>query len=192
MKNLIVILVTLLISALAFANEAGGEHGGGHEGIPVKLVTYQAINVAIIVIGLIYFLRGPLRAHFKTRKEMFLSAATKAEEALKQAEQERSHIELKLAKLEGSTKESIQKAKLEAQDMRAAMLKEAESISKRIKEEAEAAAKFEVLKAKNQLRKELIDDSIKSAREQLTTKVSNEDHERLQNNFVEQIQVVQK
>lgn len=187
MERLIVILITLLLSALAFANEA--EHA---EGIPVKLVTYQAINVGIIVIGLIYFLRGPLREHFKQRRAAFLSAANKAEEALLAAEKEKSHIQLKLTDLESNTKESLSKARVEAEDMRASLIKEAELISKRIREEAESAAKLEIQKAKNQLRNELINESIRLARTQLSGKVSSEDHERLQNNFVEQIQVVQK
>lgn len=189
MKALYFALI-LLTSVVALAASPGG-HGGAH-GIPAKLVTYQTLNVLLLVGGLIYFLRTPLRKYFKEKRADFLSAAQKAETARKQAEEQRAQIQSRLSKLETTADESIQRAKAEAADMKKALVAEAEVLSKRIREEAQEAARLEVQKAKNELRMAIIQDSLGIARTQLATKVTAEDHKRLQSDFLSHIQEAQK
>lgn len=187
MERLLLILVTLLISVLA--NAATGH---GDEGVPVALVWHQTFNVVLMLAGLIWFLRTPLRNHFKERRELFTAAAAKADEARRMANEEKSHIEAKLAKLEATAAESITRARAEAVDYRNALIKEANELAARIKADAEAAAQNEVQRAKNEIRREIITESLKATRAHLASQVSGEDHERLQTRFVEQLQAVQK
>lgn len=186
MQNLIIILLTLLVTVIA---SAAGGHG---EGIPTTMITYQTINVAVIVVGLIWLLKKPVAEHFRVRRETYLLAANKAAETLKIAEKEMAEIEARLKKLETTAQDSIVRARAEAADLRKAIIKEAEETSQRIRSEAQITTMMEVTKAKDQLRAELVNKAIQQTREQLGSQVTGEDHERLQWRFVEQIQVVEK
>jgi F-type H+-transporting ATPase subunit b len=168
---------------------AGGEH---HEAIPVKLITYQAINVGAMLIGLAIVLKKPLQNYFKEKKATFLSAAQKAEAARKTAETERMQIQTRLEKLESTADESVSRARAEAADMKKQLISEAEAMSKRIRDEAAAAAKMEVDRAKVQLREALIKEALEVSRQNLSSKVTADDHKRLQTDFIQNIQAVQK
>ena len=192
MKYFLSVIFTLS-SLAAWAQEHGG-HGeeGGHDGIPTKIIIYQTINVVLLIIGMIYFLREPLKKYFQERRSLFLSEAKKAEAARKAAEQERMDIQVRLSKLESTADESIERARAEAADMKKQLIAEAEALSKRIREEAQEAARLEAEKAKNQIREALIKESLETARTQLTARVTPEDHQRLQSHFINNIQAVQK
>jgi F-type H+-transporting ATPase subunit b len=182
-------ILILFLSHIAFA---ASEHGAAHGGIPTKTVIYQILNLTLLIGGMIYFLREPTRKYFQDRRAEFLNAAQKAEAARKAAEQERMEIQVRLSKLESTADESISRARTEAADMKKQLIAEAEALSKRIREEAEIAAKFEVERAKNQLRENLIKESLEVAKVQLSSKLTEDDHKRLQSEFISNIQGVQR
>ena len=101
-------------------------------------------------------------------------------------------IQTRLSKLESTADESISRARAEAADMKRQMVADAEALSKRLREEAASAAKLEVERAKNELRETLIHESLEAARTQLSSKVTAEDHKRLQSDFIQNIQAGQK
>ncbi len=189
-----VLAPVLLFSIAALANEgaAHGEHSAGLDEHTIKTIIYQAINVGALVVGLIYFLRVPVQKFFSVKKAEYVSAANKAQEARKAAEDEHMQIKVRLNKLESTADESVSRAKAEAAEMKNQLIAEANAISKRLREEAIAAAKLEVEKAKNSLREELIKESFALAKESLESKVSTEDHSRLQGEFINNIQAVQR
>lgn len=189
MKYLLSLFV-LALPVLVFAAGKGG-HGDAHA-IPTKMIIYQTINVVILLSGVVYFLRAPIRQYFKDRRETFLGEANRAEAARKQAEQERMDIQLRLEKLESTAGESVARAREEAAEMKKQLIAEAEAISKRIRDEASEAARIEVEKAKAHLRDTLVRESLQMARTQLSSKVTPEDHQRLQSDFINHIQAVQK
>ncbi len=180
--------VILLLTQLAQA----AEHEASHEGIPTKKILYQAINFILLIGGMIYFLREPLKKYFHEKRADYLTAATKAEAARKAAENERMEMQVRLTKLESTADESIAQARIEAAEMKKQLIAEAEILSERIRKEAEIAAKFESERAKNHLREELIKDSLEMAKSQLQSKVTADDHKRLQSEFLSNIQGVQR
>lgn len=187
-------LLTSLIMTVSLAALAAEEHGAHGEAlaIPVKLVTYQTINVVIMVIGLYYFLREPVRKYFADKRATYLSAAQKAESARKAAENERMQIEVRLSKLESTADESVARARAEAADMKKQLVAEAEALSKRIRDEAQESARIEIEKAKTHLREALIKESLEIAKAQVSSKLTADDHKRLQSDFISHIQAVQK
>lgn len=187
MKNLI--LFTLILSPM-LAIAAGGEHHEG--GVPVKTIIYQVINVGLIVVGLIYFLKEGVRKAFKERQATYLAAAQKAEAARKAAENERAEMSQRLSHLENTASESIARARAEAVDLKKQIITEAENLSKRLKDDAAQTAHAEVMRAKKEIRESLIKQATETAKEQIEQQVSAADHERLQSNFIQNIQVVQK
>ena len=188
--NIKLLLILSLFASAALGSEGG--HQAGHEGVPWMTVFYQALNVTIMFGGLFYFLKDGVKAHFKGKKEEYLSAFEKADSARKNAEAEKLQIEVKLSKLDSTLDETISKAKKEAAEMKLQIIQDAKEIAQRIRDEATQSVQTEIVKAKNQLRDFLVRESIQGARKQLGSKVSSEDHQRLQSEFVAGLQVVQK
>lgn len=195
-KHLMLLSLVVLAVRVVFANEGGG-HGEAHhdEGLTdavLKTVIYQAINVGLIIVGLVYFLRAKVRQFFVDKKATYVAAAEKAKVARQAAEDERMQIQVQLNKLISTADESVSRAKTEAADMKLQLLAEAQALSKRIREEAAATARLEVEKARNHLREELLKESFSIAQSQMNSKVSSDDHARLQGEFINNIQAVQR
>ena len=189
MKKLFFILLLLAPSVLMAAE--GAEALPELDAKAIKLIIYQAINVAIVIGIIVYFLKDTVRQFFKEKKATYLLQAEKAQAVRKQAEQEHMQIQIQLTKLESTADETLSRARAEAADMRNQMMNEAQVISRRIHEEAAAAAKLEVEKARNSLRKEIILESARQAEKFMKEKVSPEELQRLQNDFAQNIQAVQ-
>lgn len=186
-----IIFFTLLFSSLAFANEHG-EASHGLDEQTIKTIIFQAINVGIIFVALAYYLKKPLADFFRTKKESFMMESQKAEVNKKSAEQEHMNLKVRLSKLESTADESASRARAEAADMKNSMIAEAKLLSEKIKSEAALAAKLEIEKAKTQLKEQMIKEAMELSRSQLSQKVSNEDHLRLQGEFLTNIQAVEK
>ncbi|MCE3009408.1 MAG: ATP synthase F0 subunit B [Proteobacteria bacterium] len=181
--GILILMATLPAAALA---------AGKTEGVPWGTVAAQAFNVSLLFGGLFYFLRTPVKNFFANKKTNFVSAAEKSQAARKAAEDERMEIQVRLTKLESTADETISRARAEASDMKKQLIAEAKNLSEKLRQEAQAAAKIEIEKAKNSLRSAMIQDAAKLAREEIGTKLSGEDHSRLQGQFIQNIQAVHK
>jgi F-type H+-transporting ATPase subunit b len=182
-------LLLLLRAVSAMANEGGGHHGEAElDEHTIHTIIYQCINVAMIAVGLVYFLRKPVREYFQGKHNSYVHAAEKAMAAQRRAEEERMHVEVQLAKLESTHQESIERAKAEAADLRNALIQEAREFSKRLQQETQAAAQLEIEKAKQALRQQIIQESFVLAQSQIKTAVSSEDHARLNKDFIQNIE----
>lgn len=185
MKLLLNALISLT-PALAIA--ASGGHGGHDVGIPT-VVLYQLINVVILVAGLIYFTKDSIVTFFKDRKAQYLEAAQKSAFAREQAEREFVDIKTKLAQLDATRAESLNKAQAHANDMKKQILDEAQAVTKRIKDDAQLTVKLEVERAQRDLRQQLLKDSVEAARTVLTKDLGNADQQKLQKDFINHVGV---
>ena len=199
--------VTFLGAAVAFAqdhhdpapatehqaSEADGhhdQHATGHPtGLPASVV-YQGINFLIFA-GLGYFfLRKPIRNFFGGRREKYHAAQNRAEAARRDAEAKKREIADKLRNLELSSQQTLTQAKAEADALSARILQEAGDLSKNLREEANRTAQAEINRAKDQLRDELLSQSVALSKTVLRDKMADSDQRRLQTEFVDKIQEV--
>ncbi|WP_413292121.1 hypothetical protein ACLSU7_12005 [Bdellovibrio sp. HCB185ZH] len=187
MKVLVNLLI-ILAPAIVFASAA--EHGGGHHAVEVpKSVIFQAINIIILIGGLIYFTKDSIVSFFGGRKAAYLEAAQKSAFAREQAEREFVDIKNKLANLQSTHQEQLAKAQAHANDLKNQIIDEAAQVSKRIKDEAELTAKLETQRAQKELRQQLLADSVEAARMVLTKDIGASDQQKLQNEFINHIEV---
>lgn len=170
---------------------AGAEHGHGFDAETKMRVIYQFINVSIIVGAGIYYLKPKVVQFFKDRQANFVEAANKAMDLRKQAEDDHMQIKVRLNKLESTSDESIQRANAEAADFRNQLLKEAEELSKKIKLEAEQAAKLEIEKAKISIRQQMIEEAVALSSKQIESQITQEDHKKLEGEFINNMRAVQ-
>jgi F-type H+-transporting ATPase subunit b len=179
----------LLGTSCAFAAAGHGEHHEGPVEVP-KQVLYQAINVFILFAGLIYFLKGAVVKFYKDRQAAYLSAAEKSKAAREAAEQQFVEIKHKIDQLESSADETISRARAEAADMKHALVKDAQEMAIKIKHQAVETAKIEILKAQTHLREQLLKDSLDAAKMVLSKDIGSADHQKLQSDFVTNVQAV--
>jgi F0F1-type ATP synthase membrane subunit b/b' len=185
MKAKLTALFLIFTSLAAQAAGAGGHH------FPWDRFVYQCINVAILTVAIVYFTRKSIKEFFKGRHAQFVAAANKAQAVRLAAEQENQDIKARLSKLEATAEESVLRARAEAAQMKHSLVADAEATAKRLAAEAEASAKLEIEKAKLKLREQLVQESLSAARSALE-KVSSDDHQRLQGQFIENMQAVQR
>ncbi len=178
-----------LVPTIAMA--ADGGHGGGHgaQEIP-RVVWFQFLNFFLYVALLAYLLRKPLISFFTARAENFRQALLKAESARQEAEKQKHDIQKRLAKLQDAANENLQKARAEAEDLRKRIIGEAQDLAISLKTEAQRTAEIELQRAKFELREELLNQAVQSAKAILNTQIAETDQKRLQTEFVEKIQVV--
>ena len=184
MKKTGLFLALLLLPFLALA---AGEHEAHHvEGVP-RVVLYQAINLIILFGALIYYTKDKIVAFFTQRKADYLLAAEKSASARQAAEREFHAIRVKIEQLEATRAETIAKAHAHAKEIQAQINAEADTVSKRISEEAKMTVQLETAKAQRDLRQQLITDALEAARNVLTKDISAQDHQKLQGDFAQNI-----
>src|SRR5258708_1077961 len=110
-------LFDLFISSIVRANEQAVAHAAG---IP-KVVYYQALNLGILVIVLIYFLRDKIKAFFAQRGHDFHQAVEKAHAVKHEAESKHKDIKERLQQLSDSAAENIARAHAEAEQLKQLM-----------------------------------------------------------------------
>lgn len=194
-KNKKSFISTLLVLALLglpliLTHYVSASDGANHEpGLP-SVFWLQIVNFIIYVAILGKILAQPIREFFTSRHEEFFSAVKKAEIAKTLAEERRHEIKLKLDSLESTKEESIQSAKKEAEALRLRIVDEAKALSAKITADAERTVQAEVDRAKQELREDLLSQSIQLSKKILADKMQESDQKRLQSEFVDKIQVV--
>jgi F-type H+-transporting ATPase subunit b len=191
MIRFLITLFTLTLPVLALGEAA--EHSASHEAIEIpKTIIYQIINF-ILVLGLLYFLlKKKVVDFFGDRKAQYLDAVNRFEKARNEAEMKASEIRMRLEKLEASSAHSIQQARQEAQQLQTQIVAEAQSASQKLQAEAKKTASVEVVNAVAELREEVLRQSTEAARSQMLQQMKENDQRRLQQEFVDKIQVVQQ
>jgi F-type H+-transporting ATPase subunit b len=157
---------------------------------PLKEIIFQVLNFSVLVIGLVYLLKDKVRAHFTERARAYHELVNRAEKARQEAQARKTEIEQKIVALEGGLTTSKRAAQKDADDLKMRLLNDARSTAARLEHEAQLAARFEIERAKAQLRTEMVDEALIIATAVLKNQVGDPDRRRLQNEFVEKIQVV--
>lgn len=179
-------LLIIMLPVLALAAES--ESTAAVEHVPT-VVYYQILNVVILVAGLIYFTKDGIVQFFAGRKSTYLEAAQKSAFAREAAEREFVDVQNKLQQLEKNHEQSLQKAHVHAEELRKQIAAEGVDVSRRIREEAHLTAQLEVQRARRDLREQLLTDSVSAARMVLTKDIAAADQQKLQNEFIKNIEV---
>lgn len=186
MKTSFFLFLSTLCLGLA-AEAAGGAHG---DGVPTKTIFWQVFNLAILIGALTYFLKDGIRSFFAGRESDFVNEAKKSETAKKEAEKRFLDIQHKIEHLENTREESLARAEAEAADLRKQLLKEAQEIATRVRREAEETARIEAQRARLELHRAFVAQSVEAAKTVLSKDIGSQDHQRLQSEFNQNIQTV--
>lgn len=171
-------LALLLVSTQA---QAAGD------GIPTHLITVQLVNVLIFLGLLVYFLRPIVKSYFSNRKTEYVTTVSKAEDLKKEADQQKAEIESKIANFKKEAALEIEKAKSEAEELKAKIIQQGDDLSETIKTEAQKTIQNELEKAKNELKASILEQSLNAARDKFSTQLNADDHKKMNKSFVESV-----
>lgn len=184
-KITLIQIVMVFGSSLAFAG--ADTH---HEEIPWSVIGAQAFNFFLLVGILVWLVRKPVAQMFAERSRVYTELVGKADAAKNEAEKNKTEIALRLKDLEDTTQSSLEEARTEAQALHERMKSEAEEISRKAKADAELAVQFEIEKAKQAIREELLNIALDESRTELKKSVGVPELKKLQGEFVDKIQAV--
>jgi F-type H+-transporting ATPase subunit b len=159
-KSFLLLAVTLVCAAALGAEHEGHEAAEELSNIPWEQIGWQAANLGILVVAMIFFLRQSIIDAFRDRQKNYIDASEKTKSALVEAEKALSGIKDKLALLENGEASALQTAQHESNLMKVNLIKEAEHSAEKLKKEASMHIASELNKAKAEINAEILVQAI--------------------------------
>jgi len=184
MKKFLIFFFIVFLGKIGVVGATGESAHGESQFWPF---IFSVINFLLFLIVLYIFAFPRVKKFFFDRSQNILQALKEAEEAKILAEKKFKEYEEKLLSLEKEIEEMRrgveQEAKLEKEKIISGAKKEAEII----KWQAKIIAEQEVKKAKNELRREVINLALNIAEKIIREKITEQDHNRLIQDYITQI-----
>jgi len=133
---------------------------------------WKFLNLIIFVSILVYLLKKPLSEAFKTKRETIRAELIKAEEEKQAALAKLTSAEAKLARIDSESDEIVEKAKLEAKEEKARIVKEADDEIKRLRTQAENEIERKSQQVRLQLRRFSAEESVRLAEEKIKQNIN--------------------
>ncbi len=151
----------------------------------MELILAPIFNFLVVVFILWYFGRGPIGEFLVTRSKTVESAIGDAEAASRSASAELVEWKKSWESSEAHVKAQLDEAKVAMERLRETTLKAAKVEADRIRKESELVGKSEVMKAKESLRREVAEKSVKLAEAYLAGHLGDKDQQKLVSEYVE-------
>jgi len=159
-------LKTLIMLGPVFVLASGAEHAAGDQiKIPLYNISMQALNLGILLVALIYFVRKSIVGFFFQRQIDFKEKSEKTAAALRRAELELKDIKNKLSLIESTQASSAQAAHAESEKMKNKFIQDAAIQAEKIKADVALIINAEFYKAKNEIRNQIIEKATAIAKE---------------------------
>jgi F-type H+-transporting ATPase subunit b len=174
------LLAPLLVASVALAS------GGGQDDTHAKLVNFAWKSLDFVVLaGLIYWLVGKKAgAFFAGRRESVKKMLDDARREREEAQQKFQEYELKLNKATAEIDELTRMIREQGVAEKQRIIREANEIAEKIKEDAKARMEQEFKRARHQLRIEAVRYSTQMAESILRDNIRLEDHEAMVRDYI--------
>ena len=174
------------VLAAATAHASGGAEKSHAE--VVRETLWQAFNLVVILVLLVYFARKPVSDYFAARRQGIQSQLSQAAELLTQAEHRNSELQRRLVDLSAELDTVRENSSRRAEEEAMRILAEARATADRIRRDAQTAVDQEVRRAQAKLRAEAADLALDLAAHKLQTGVTDSDRDRLVDEFITRVE----
>jgi F-type H+-transporting ATPase subunit b len=180
----------VLPAVLAFASSAVAEEAAhGHEtASPAWPLLFSAINLAIFLWVLARYVLPPVREWVHHRRNHVVQALEEAAAAKAEALRLRQEWEQRLAQFSRAVEEMQAQARQDAERERARILEAAHKTAEAIRRDAELAAAYELRRAQELVRADLVRQAVRLAEEAARTQLTADDHQRFVTEFLKQVE----
>lgn len=179
-RTLVPVFLVLLAPALALASEEGGAHESSF--------LWHAINLALVVGVIGYFVRTPIRTYMAERRQNIEAGIEAARRELSEAESRLAACNDRVASLDREIEEIRRTVHAQAENERDRLLADARVAAERIRRDAHAAVEQESRRAREDLRNEAAEMAVRLAGDLLKRQVTDSDRARLVDEFVERVE----
>jgi F-type H+-transporting ATPase subunit b len=185
-KSIILFIVTALLFFFVGAalGASGGEHGPKGW---VATDTYRVMNFSVLFLGLFFLLRKPIAQFFGARIKGIEDQLSELETKKKDARQKLEEYTAKLAQLDQEGQKIVDDYIRQGNEARERILKEAESLADKLKEQALRNIDYEINQAKLRLQEEVLGKAIVKAEEIIKNEITIEDHDRLVDEYLKKV-----
>lgn len=150
-------------------------------------VAYQAVNLTILLLVLVYYLKQPVKNFLIERRGIIGNEIDDAQKAIAEAKKIHAEYEEKLKHLDEeirSLKESIQQ---QGEIERKEILKQAEMASEKIIAEARESIELESARARREIQSQAIELALDIAEDLIKQHLSSSDKQSMLENFVKRM-----
>jgi F-type H+-transporting ATPase subunit b len=169
--------------------EHADEHAGGHDDSAALLdLLARFINFALLVIILAVVLKkSNALGFFSDRAEEIRKRMDRLQQEKEEAESRYREVQQKLKEFESEKESILAEARKDGEAEKAKIISEAERRVAQMLEQVESTVKQEMEAAKGRLRQEVAEMAAEQAREIISRELSEEDQDRLVNEFIERV-----
>ncbi|MCB0350576.1 MAG: ATP synthase F0 subunit B [Bdellovibrionales bacterium] len=154
-----------------------------------ELLVPQIVNFTLFVGILIYLIRKPLKQHFSGKSEDFEAQKKKAEDYRIHAEKQNFEVRNQMKLLEETASSSLETAKKDSVEMKEKLLADAKEAARKINEDTNKMAEFELARAIATLKEELVIKATQLSEQNLENEMNDSVQSQLNDDFIGKIQV---
>ncbi len=153
-------------------------------------LAFRLFNFAVFAFIIYYFARRPVSSFLQKRRETIKETIEGAEQAKRQWEEVCSEYEKKLRLLNEQIEQIRQQIIKEGERERERIIREARELAEKIKRQAELVAQQELMMVKGRTQRELAEMVVQLAEELLKKHMQPQDHERLVDEYIRQLEMI--
>jgi len=184
------VLLVALVGGLALSALAAEGQAGKSNLKNIWMNSWRVLNFLILVFFLVKLLKEPLSRFFKESAQVIREKLQGTEESYLEAGRKLAEVEKQLALLDEEIGKLRQSVGLLGQKERDKIIASAEQTAEHLLEKARLEAAYTVERAKSQLRREVIEEAVKTAEERVRTAINRADQERLVNEYLHSLKEV--
>jgi F-type H+-transporting ATPase subunit b len=187
---LVCLLLVALVGGLALSAVAAEAQEGKSTFKNIWMNSWRVLNFLILAFFLVKLLKEPLSRFFKESARVIREKLQGTEESYLEAERKLTEVEKQLELLDEEIQNLQQAVGVLGQKERDKIIASAEQTAEHLLEKARLEATYSVEQAKSQLRREVIDEAVKTAEESVRKAINKKDQERLVNEYLHNLKQV--
>ena len=187
---LVCLLLVALVGGLALSAVAAEAQEGKSTFKNIWMNSWRVLNFLILAFFLVKLVKEPLSRFFKESARVIREKLQGTEESYLEAGRKLTEVEKQLELLDEEIQNLQQAVGVLGQKERDKIIASAEQTAEHLLEKARLEAAYAVEQAKSQLRREVIDEAVKTAEESVRKAINKTDQERLVNEYLHNLKQV--
>jgi len=152
-----------------------------------KNMTYQAINLTILLLILVYYLKQPVKNFLIERRGVIRNKIDEAQQAITEARKIHEEYEEKLKHIDDELRNLIETIRKQGKIERDEILRQAEIAYKKIKEEAKETIELETARARRDIQEEAVSSALELAKRIIQENIGESDKDNIIEDFIKKV-----
>ncbi|MFQ5787354.1 MAG: F0F1 ATP synthase subunit B [Thermodesulfobacteriota bacterium] len=150
-------------------------------------VAYQAVNLTILLLILVYYLKQPVINFLIERRGIIGNEIDKAQKVIAEARKIHEEYEEKLKHIDDEIRNLIVTIRKQGEIERDEIIRQAEIASEKIKEEAKEIIQLETAKARREIQEDAVSSALELAKSIIKENLSESDKHNIIEDFIKKV-----